>query len=52
MFNQEGIRFWYDEGIIPGEEYNEKIATKISESELVICFLSKIILIANTVRTN
>lgn len=37
----DGYRVWYDEGIDPGTEYNDNIATHILQSGYFISFLSR-----------
>ena len=36
----DGYRFWYDEGIDPGTEWDETIAGRIDESDYFIAFVS------------
>lgn len=38
---EDGVRVWYDKGLIPGEEYRKKIATVIREAEFFIVLLSE-----------
>lgn len=35
-----GIRFWYDRGIEPGEEWPEKVARRVAHSRVVVVMLS------------
>ncbi len=37
----EGFRFWYDEGIDPGTEWPEAIATHLAGSKVCLAFISK-----------
>lgn len=43
LFNMQenGYRFWYDEGIDPGTEWDEDIATTIEKCDYFIAFISK-----------
>ena len=38
--NRAGFRVWYDEGLIPGREWDENIAEHISECSYLIAFIS------------
>lgn len=38
--NRAGYRIWYDEGIAPGSEWPEDIATHLNSSAMVIAFIS------------
>ncbi len=40
QMNKNGYRVWYDDGIDPGTEWDEFIATKISECDYFIGFMS------------
>lgn len=40
QLEQDGIRFWYDDGIAPGSEWPENIAQHLDSSALVIAFLT------------
>lgn len=37
---KRGYRFWYDEGIAPGSEWPEEIASHLNDSALLIAFIS------------
>lgn len=41
MLQQEGLKVWYDEGIDPGTEWDEFIATHIEQCGYFIAFLSR-----------
>lgn len=38
---KDGFRIWYDEGINPGTEWDEKIASQVQNCSLFIAFLSE-----------
>lgn len=40
FLKQNGIRFWYDDGIIPAKEWTEEIAEHLDGSAMVIAFVS------------
>ena len=40
-FHDEGYHIWYDDGLIPGEYWDDEIAYKLSNSYLVVVFISK-----------
>ncbi len=52
LFNlqENGYRFWYDEGIDSGTESNEVIATTIEKCDYFIAFISANSLVSNTCR--
>ena len=37
---KDGIRFWYDSGIISGTEWRDFIASKVSDCKVFIAFIS------------
>ena len=43
----EGYRFWFDEGIDPGNEWDETIATYINNCDYFIAFISENYLASN-----
>ena len=38
--NEEGYRIWYDDGIMPGSEWPENVATHLNECAAVLAFIS------------
>ena len=40
-FNDDGYHVWYDEGITPGNEWTDEIASALSKCSLFIVFLTK-----------
>ena len=50
FLQQRGIRFWYDKGIEPGEEWPEKVALRLAESGVVVVMLSAAALASANVR--
>lgn len=40
-FNEAGYHVWYDEGITPGNEWDDEIADALSKCALFVVFLSK-----------
>ena len=38
--NKEGCRIWYDDGIMPGSEWPENVATHLNECAAVLAFIS------------
>ena len=47
---KEGFRFWYDEGIDPGSEWPESIASHLSKAKVCIAFMSPDSLKSNNCR--
>lgn len=41
QLNKEGYRIWFDEGIMPGEEWPEVIAEHLEAADVCIAFLSQ-----------
>jgi len=39
-YKNNGISFWYDAGVIPGEKWHQIVEEKIQKSECIICYLS------------
>lgn len=46
---QQGIRYWYDRGTIPGEKWYETVENRIKNAACVICYLSKDFMISEAV---
>ena len=47
---QEGFRIWYDEGIDPGADWSDEIATALVHAEVFLTFVSKASVASNNVR--
>lgn len=39
-FKRRGISFWYDAGVIPGEQWHRIVEQKIENASVIICYLS------------
>lgn len=48
-FINRGISFWYDAGVIPGEEWHRIIEEKIKNAECIICYLSENFIKSNAI---
>jgi len=40
LHNIDGLRIWYDDGIEAGDDWLDKIASRLNNAEYVICFMS------------
>ena len=40
-YKNRGINFWYDAGVIPGEQWHLIVEKKIKDAECIICYLSE-----------
>ncbi|MBR0352568.1 MAG: toll/interleukin-1 receptor domain-containing protein [Oscillospiraceae bacterium] len=50
MLKDAGFRFWYDEGIDPGTEWPESIATHLEKSKVCLSFISPEYVLSNNCR--
>ena len=39
--DRRGYRIWYDDGIVPGSEWPENIAEHLTDSAMVLAFISQ-----------
>ena len=47
---EEGFRIWYDEGIDPGADWSDEIATALANAEVFLVFVSNAAVASNNVR--
>lgn len=50
MLADQGFRLWYDEGIDPGTEWPESIATHLQNSTVCLAFISPAYVVSNNCR--
>ena len=48
--HSEGFRIWYDEGIDPGSDWSDEIASALVRSEVFLVFISNAAVASNNVR--